>query len=36
LNSKKVNYPTFADGLACQKVLEAVEKAAKTRKWEKV
>jgi len=36
LNSKKVTYPTFADGLACQKVLEAVEKATKTRKWEKV
>jgi predicted dehydrogenase len=36
LNSKKVNYPTFADGLSCQKVLDAVEKAANSRKWEKV
>lgn len=36
LRTKKATYPTFADGLACQKVLEAVEKATKTRKWEKV
>lgn len=36
LNSKKVTYPTFADGVSTQKVLDAVEKAANTRKWEKV
>lgn len=36
LNRKKVTYPTFDDGLACQKVLAAVEKAAKSKKWEKV
>lgn len=36
LNAKKVDYPTFEDGVKCQRVLDAVEKAAKTRKWEKV
>lgn len=36
LNRKKVTYPTFEDGVACQKVLDAVERAAKTKKWEKV
>ncbi len=36
LNAKKVDYPTFEDGLSCQRVLGAVEKAAKSRKWEKV
>ncbi len=36
LNKKKVNYPTFDDAVNCQSVLEAVEKAARTRKWEKV
>lgn len=36
LKKKKVTYPTFADAVQCQRVLEAVEKAAKTRKWEKV
>jgi len=36
LNAKKVDYPTFEDGLKCQRVLGAVEKAAKSRKWEKV
>jgi predicted dehydrogenase len=36
LNSKKVTYPTFADGLSCQRVLQAVEKAANSRKWETV
>lgn len=35
LNRKKVTYPTFEDGLNCQLVLDAVEKAAKSRKWEK-
>ena len=36
LNRKKVTYPTFEDGVKCQQVLETVEKAAKSRKWEKV
>ncbi len=36
LNRKKVNYPTFEDAVKCQRVLETVEKAAKSRKWEKV
>lgn len=37
LNTKGAgNYPTFEDGVKCQRVLNAVEKAAKTRKWEKV
>lgn len=36
LNRKKVTYPTFDDGLACQQVLDAVEKSAKSRKWVKV
>ncbi|MCF6286082.1 MAG: Gfo/Idh/MocA family oxidoreductase [Candidatus Hydrogenedentes bacterium] len=36
LKKKKANYPTFADAVQCQRVLEAVEKAAKSRKWEKV
>jgi len=36
LNRKKVTYPTFEDGVKCQQVLDAVEKAAKSRKWEKV
>ncbi|MBI4557041.1 MAG: Gfo/Idh/MocA family oxidoreductase [Candidatus Hydrogenedentes bacterium] len=36
LGKSKVTYPTFEDGVACQKVLEAVEKASKTKKWVKV
>jgi len=36
INAKKVDYPTFLDGVKCQRVLDAVEKAAKSRKWEKV
>jgi len=36
LNAKAVTYPTFEDGVRCQRVLHAVEKAAKSRKWEKV
>lgn len=36
LNRKKITYPTFGDALQCQKVLETVEKSAKSRKWEKV
>ena len=33
LNRKNVTYPTFDDGLNCQKVLDAVEKAAATKRW---
>lgn len=33
LKAKKVTYPTFADGVQDQKVLDAVEKAARTKKW---
>jgi predicted dehydrogenase len=36
LNKKSVTYPTFADGVNCQKVLDAVERAAKSKKWETV
>ena len=36
LKRKKANYPTFDDAVKCQKVLDAVERAAKTRKWEKI
>ncbi len=36
LNRKKTTYPTFEDGWKCQRVLEAVEKSAKSRKWEKI
>ncbi len=36
LKAKKVTYPTFEDGVKVQKVLDAIEKSAKTRKWEKV
>jgi len=36
LGKKKVSYPTFADAVKCQSVLEAVEKAAATKKWQKV
>ncbi len=36
LTKKKANYPTFEDAVKCQAVLEAVEKAAGTKKWEKV
>ena len=36
LKAKKGNYPTFEDAVKCQRVLEAVEKAASTKKWEKV
>jgi predicted dehydrogenase len=36
LDEKEVTYPTFEDGVKCQKVLDAVEKAAGSRKWEKV
>ncbi len=36
LNRKKVDYPTFETGVQCQKVLDAVEKAAKNKKWVKV
>ncbi len=33
LKAKKVTYPTFADGVQDQRVMDAVEKAAKTKKW---
>jgi predicted dehydrogenase len=33
LKRKKVTYPTFADGVQCQKVLDAVEKSTKSKKW---
>lgn len=33
LRRKKVTYPTFADGVQCQKVLDAVEKSANSKKW---
>ena len=36
LNKKTINYPTFADAVKCQQVLDAVERSAKSRKWEKV
>ena len=36
LNKGKVTYPTFVDGVNCQKVLDAVERAAKSKKWEAV
>ncbi|HOC73766.1 MAG TPA: Gfo/Idh/MocA family oxidoreductase, partial [Candidatus Hydrogenedentes bacterium] len=36
LKAKKGNYPTFEDAVKCQRVLEAVEKAASSKKWEKV
>lgn len=36
LNAKKGNHPTFEDAVNCQKVLDAVERAAGTKKWEKV
>jgi len=36
LGRKNVTYPTFEDGLKCQQVLETVEKAAKSGRWEKV
>jgi predicted dehydrogenase len=36
INNKKVTYSTFEDAVACQKVLDAVERSAKSRKWVKV
>ena len=36
LNRKKIAYPTFADAVKCQKVLDAVEKAAASKRWVKV
>lgn len=36
LNRKKVTYPTFEDGVKCQRVLDAVVTSAKSKKWEKV
>ncbi len=36
LDKKKVPYSTFEDGVKCQAVLEAVERAAASKKWERV
>ena len=36
LKKKKVSYPTFEDGHRCNLVLDAVEKSAKSKRWEKV
>ncbi len=36
LASKKINYPTFEDAVKCQAVLDAVERASASKKWEKV
>lgn len=36
LSSKATSYSTFADAVACQRVLEAVEKSTNSRKWTKV
>ena len=36
LNKKAAPYSTFEDAVKCQRVLHAVERAAKSRKWEKV
>lgn len=36
INKKDEPYSTFEDAVKCQKVLDAVERAAKTKKWEKV
>ncbi|HNR35315.1 MAG TPA: gfo/Idh/MocA family oxidoreductase, partial [Candidatus Hydrogenedentes bacterium] len=36
LGSKKAPYSTFEDAVKCQKVLDAVEKSAITKKWQPV
>jgi len=36
LGSKKAPYSTFEDAVKCQRVLDAVEKAASSKKWEPV
>lgn len=36
LDKKTVTYSTFEDAVKCQKVLDAVERASKSKKWEKV
>jgi len=36
LKKKAANYPTFEDAVRCQAVLDAVEKAAKSKRWVKV
>lgn len=36
LDQNDVTYPTFADAVKCQRVLDTVEKAAESRKWESV
>lgn len=36
LDKKGATYSTFEDAVKCQKVLDAVERSAKSKKWEKV
>lgn len=36
LNRKKVTYSTFQDAVSCQRVLDAVERSSKSRRWVKV
>ena len=36
LRKKAEPYSTFADAVACQRVLDAVERSAKTKKWQRV
>lgn len=36
LDTPSATYPTFDDAVKCQRVLDAVETAAESRKWEKV
>jgi predicted dehydrogenase len=36
LNKKKAPYSTFDDAVSCQKVLDAVERSTKSRRWTKV
>ena len=36
INRKNPTFPTFEDGVRCQQVLDAVERSAKSRRWEKV
>ncbi len=36
LDQNDVTYPTFGDAVKCQRVLDTVEKAAESRKWETV
>lgn len=36
LDKKKINYPDFADGVACQVVLDAVEESSASGRWVKI